>query len=194
LDDLRRGAFIPEAAARFHWDHQQKPFLFSVEKLGDGHGHTAWRNRSRSLGPLHFQKASFRILNKILKWIALAGFPSVSSSMARNHPAADEWSPRSKLGSFIPAARQQSEQLIRLPGHSNPRVVYTSRVAASASSASWFTVWRNFGVCPTNNPSAANDAIVATAPPNLSSLGRITAQCGKSGLMNSQGTGKIRLG
>ncbi len=79
------------------------------------------------------------------------------------------------------------------------RVVYTgaacsSRRAASASSANCCTTWKNFGVCPKNNPSAVNDAIVATAPPNLSSLGRITAQCGKSGLMNSQGTGKIRLG
>jgi hypothetical protein len=36
-----------------------------------------------------------------------------------------------------------------------------------------------------------NDAIVATAPANLSSLGRITAQWGNSALMNLQGTGKI---
>jgi hypothetical protein len=39
-----------------------------------------------------------------------------------------------------------------------------------------------------------NDAIVATAPPNLSSSGRTTATCGKSALMNSHGTGKFRLG
>src|SRR5271170_4387920 len=69
-----------------------------------------------------------------------------------------------------------------------------SRVAASASSASWFTTWKNLGVCPTNSPSAVNDAMVATAPPNLSLLGRITAQSGKFALMNSHGTGKIRLG
>ena len=74
------------------------------------------------------------------------------------------------------------------------RVFYTVRVAASASSASCLTVWKNFGDCPTNRPSAVNDAIVATAPPNLSSLGRITAQRGNFALMNSHGTGKIRLG
>src|SRR5580704_11846136 len=69
-----------------------------------------------------------------------------------------------------------------------------SRVAASASSASWFTTWKNRGVCPTNSPSAVNDAMVATAPPNWSLLGRITAQSGKFALMNSHGTGKMRLG
>jgi hypothetical protein len=42
----------------------------------------------------------------------------------------------------------------------------SSRVAASASSASCFTTWKNFGVCPTNRPSLVNDAMVATAPPN----------------------------
>src|SRR5277367_1645933 len=70
----------------------------------------------------------------------------------------------------------------------------SSRVAASASSASWFTTWKNFGVCPTNSPSLVNEAMVATAPPNLSLLGRVTEQWGKSALMNSHGTGKIRLG
>src|ERR1700690_2174330 len=69
-----------------------------------------------------------------------------------------------------------------------------SRLAASASSASWFTTLKNSFDCPTNSPSAVNEAMVATAPPNLSSSGRITETCGKSGLMNSQGTGKIRLG
>jgi hypothetical protein len=50
----------------------------------------------------------------------------------------------------------------------------SSRVAASASLANGLTTWKNFGVCPTNSPSLVNDAIVATAPPNLSLLGRIT--------------------
>jgi hypothetical protein len=38
LDDRSRSAFIPEAAARFRWDHsRQKRFRFSVEKLADAH-------------------------------------------------------------------------------------------------------------------------------------------------------------
>jgi hypothetical protein len=49
-------------------------------------------------------------------------------------------------------------------------------------------------LCPTNSPSAVNDAMAATAPANRSRLGRITEQSGKFGLMNSHGTGKIRLG
>src|SRR5580700_6437332 len=71
---------------------------------------------------------------------------------------------------------------------------HNSRLAASASSASLFTTLKNSFDCPTNSPSAVNDAMVATAPPNLSSSGRITAQWGNFALMNSHGTGKIRLG
>jgi hypothetical protein len=37
-------------------------------------------------------------------------------------------------------------------------------------------------------------AIVATAPANLSRSGRMMETWGSLGLMNSQGTGKIRLG
>jgi hypothetical protein len=37
-------------------------------------------------------------------------------------------------------------------------------------------------------------AMVATAPPNRSLSGRMMATWGRLGLMNSQGTGKIRLG
>src|ERR1700691_6751989 len=48
--------------------------------------------------------------------------------------------------------------------------------------------------CTVNSPSFVSDVTAAWAPANLSSLGRITAQCGKFALMNSQGTGKIRLG
>ena len=72
-------------------------------------------------------------------------------------------------------------------------VAQSWRVAASASSASWFNAWKNAGVCPTNSPSFVSAAAAALAPENWSLLGRITAQWGKSGLMNSHGTGKIRL-
>src|ERR1700693_6193704 len=102
--------------------------------------------------------------------------------------------PALEIGIIHSCRKASKRGVIRLPGRTTPRVFYTERVAASASSASCFTVWKNFGDCPTNSPSAVNDAMVATAPPNLSSLGRITAQWGKFALMNSQGTGKIRLG
>src|SRR5271155_1573218 len=53
---------------------------------------------------------------------------------------------------------------------------------------------RNFLLWPKKSPSVVKLAIVATAPPNLSVSGRITAHLGRLELMNSQGTGKIRLG
>ena len=64
----------------------------------------------------------------------------------------------------------------------------SSRVAASASSASWFTTWKNFGVCPTNNPSLVNDAMVATAPPNLSLLVTVVSPGGQRERLLVKGT------
>ena len=69
-----------------------------------------------------------------------------------------------------------------------------SRLAASASSARVCSVSRNFLLWPKKSPSAVKLAIVATAPPNLLDRGRMTETGGRLGLMNSQGTGKIRLG
>ena len=68
------------------------------------------------------------------------------------------------------------------------------RKAASASSAKIDTVRKNFDDCPWNRLSLVRAVTAACAPANRSLVGRITAQCGKFGLMNSQGTGKIRLG
>jgi hypothetical protein len=48
----------------------------------------------------------------------------------------------------------------------------------------------NFDDWPMNSPSWTNPLIASVA---LISIGRITAQGGRAGLMNSHGTGKIRL-
>jgi hypothetical protein len=73
------------------------------------------------------------------------------------------------------------------------QVLYNSRFAASASFAMLMSNALNSGGWPMNSP----DAIRKFAAPSASicpgEVGRITAQRGKFGLMNSQGTGKIRL-
>src|SRR5882724_11035457 len=71
---------------------------------------------------------------------------------------------------------------------------YAKRAAASASAAMVFRILRNSGFWPSKRPSAVKLAIVARAPANLSRSGRMIATWGSLGLMNSQGTGKIRLG
>jgi len=73
------------------------------------------------------------------------------------------------------------------------QILYNSRSAASASFAMLMSNSLNSGCWPMNSP----DAIRKFAAPSASicpgEVGRITAQRGKFGLMNSQGTGKIRL-
>lgn len=53
---------------------------------------------------------------------------------------------------------------------------------------------RNSFDWPLKSPLAIKPWIAATAPANLSDKGRIAEQRGRSGLMNSAGTGKMRLG
>jgi hypothetical protein len=73
------------------------------------------------------------------------------------------------------------------------QILYNSRFAASASFAMLMSNALNSGGWPMNSP----DAIRKLAAPSASicpgEVGRITAHRGKFGLMNSQGTGKIRL-
>src|ERR1700683_1293415 len=81
---------------------------------------------------------------------------------------------------------------------SNPQTADSSgycakRLAESASSARACRMLRNCLVWPMKSPSAVKLLIVATAPPNLSVSGRMIETLGRPGL-NSQGTGKIRLG
>src|ERR1700677_4840939 len=68
------------------------------------------------------------------------------------------------------------------------------RKAASASIAILCSVARNFLLLPKKSPSAVSLATAPTAPANLSVSGRMIETWGRLGLMNSHGTGKIRLG
>src|SRR5580693_8092594 len=67
------------------------------------------------------------------------------------------------------------------------------RVAASASCAKLSTSSENSGDWPINSPSLMKPLIAPTASICPGEVGRITAQWGKLGLMNSHGTGKMRL-
>jgi hypothetical protein len=70
---------------------------------------------------------------------------------------------------------------------------YKRRRAESASFARSRTVFKNSFDCPMKRPSPAKNSMVALAPPNLSVSGRMAAHRGSLGLMNSAGTGKMRL-
>src|SRR6266404_3460514 len=68
-----------------------------------------------------------------------------------------------------------------------------SRCAASAARASEFTRFKNSWVCPLKSPSATKLLIAPSASSCPGPVGRIIAQGGRFGLMNSHGSGMIRL-
>src|SRR5947209_13034355 len=68
-----------------------------------------------------------------------------------------------------------------------------SRCAASAARASEFTRFKNSWVCPLKSPSSMKLLIAPSASSCPGPVGRIIAQGGRLGLMNSHGSGMIRL-
>ena len=79
------------------------------------------------------------------------------------------------------------------PGSVKPLADQNPPGTESASTARWLTKSKNAVDCPRKSKSPVNALIVATAPPFLVVVGRMTEHAGKVLLMKVQGSGRVRL-